>query len=408
MSEKAYLKEHARLIKLLSVGEKLTKEKEEQQAELKGEGLFTSIAPIAWDILKQAIRKEYPPKERRLLGEYGDWKVKHVLVRREPLQSKVTSFLNVLTAGQLEQAKRQANYDNLYHLGLVLSLEKDGKIVPIMVEKNEVIRFTVNPATNARVESIQLATPSPPVTFAEFMEKGAKAKGDSFFTYDAFTNNCQQFVLGLLRANGIASSYAEQFINQSAEKLIQKLPSYTQGIVRGITDLGALVNRVFEGKGKYVAEKQMSRNTEYIRGKAQERDDAPTGKFDARGNDVWAWRSGRTYMGETSGGARDFSSPEVGNGKPRAGRLSALTRRAASPSSSEDETEYEPLTASIPRPRGRGTPDYDTVELMSKGAVGAAKPSKAKARGAMVSKLMKEKGLTLGQASKYIKEKGLL
>lgn len=42
-------------------------------------------------------------------------------------------------------------------------------------------------------------------------------------------------------------------------------------------------------------------------------------------------------------------------------------------------------------------------ECMSGGAKKARKPS---ARGAMISKLMKEKGMTLGQASKYLKENG--
>jgi hypothetical protein len=56
--------------------------------------------------------------------------------------------------------------------------------------------------------------------------------------------------------------------------------------------------------------------TEYIRGKIQERDGAlsrrPNARFDARGNDVWAERSGREFMPETnnmSGGSKDYSSP---------------------------------------------------------------------------------------------------
>ena len=57
--------------------------------------------------------------------------------------------------------------------------------------------------------------------------------------------------------------------------------------------------------------------TEYIRGKFQERNGALTSRapaqFDARGNDVWAHRSGRTYQ-PAVGGAMDYSSPVTGNG----------------------------------------------------------------------------------------------
>lgn len=182
-----------------------------------------------------------------------------------------------------------------------------------------------------------------------------------------------------------------------------------------------------------------SQDTEYVRGKIEERNDAPTGKFDARGNDVWAWRSGRTYAGEVDGegGARrDYSSPVTGNGRPRGG-LSALTRRRSpSPSDDEDETEYMPIgrgklhithggasvgAGKLHITHGGGTPDYDTTELMAVGArrnrggareVGAAKPRRsnpgAKARGALVSKLMREKGMSLGEASKHIKTHGLM
>ena len=59
--------------------------------------------------------------------------------------------------------------------------------------------------------------------------------------------------------------------------------------------------------------------SEYIRGKLEERAGAlssrPDARFSMRGNDVWAHRSGRTYQPSMEGGAADFSSPVTGNGK---------------------------------------------------------------------------------------------
>ena len=62
--------------------------------------------------------------------------------------------------------------------------------------------------------------------------------------------------------------------------------------------------------------------TEYIRGKLEERNGAltarPAARFAYRGNDVWAHRSGRTYQPSTMemmGSAQpDYSSPVTGNG----------------------------------------------------------------------------------------------
>lgn len=224
------------------------------------DSIIGAVVPKAFELLRGEIRKEYPPQARDILQRVGDWTIVSVSVRREPIQAATTSFLNLITAGQLEKAQREFNYDKLYHLGLYLTLRSSsGQLAYVMVDKREVIKLTLNPSTPRDAQLMNVSTPSPPVTFAQFMEKGQKAKGDSFFLYDAFTNNCQQFVLGLLRANGVLDSRAEQFINQKAEQLLDKLPGTTQDVARIVTDIGAIWNRVFEGKGTYLDSTQMPR-----------------------------------------------------------------------------------------------------------------------------------------------------
>ena len=82
--------------------------------------------------------------------------------------------------------------------------------------------------------------------------------------------------------------------------------------------------------------------TEYIRGKTQERDGAltarPPASFSARGNDVWAHRSGRTYQPSLGGNMKDFSSPVTGNGKM--GDLSRLVGGKKRRGSSVDSVSH--------------------------------------------------------------------
>ena len=69
--------------------------------------------------------------------------------------------------------------------------------------------------------------------------------------------------------------------------------------------------------------------TEYIRGKIQERAGALTARapayFDSRGNDVWAARSGRVFQSDSipdmAGGEGGYSSPVTGNGMGDINRL---------------------------------------------------------------------------------------
>ena len=82
--------------------------------------------------------------------------------------------------------------------------------------------------------------------------------------------------------------------------------------------------------------------TEYIRGKFEERNGAisarPPARFTPRGNDVWAHRSGRVYQAPVEGGRMDYSSPVTGNGvmEKGMGKLSNLVgaRKPRSRSSS--------------------------------------------------------------------------
>ena len=78
----------------------------------------------------------------------------------------------------------------------------------------------------------------------------------------------------------------------------------------------------------------MSANTEYLRGQIEERSGAlssrPSATFTERGNDVWARRSGRTFLNSPlEGGAKDFSSPVAGNGMGNLSRLVGGKRKKA-------------------------------------------------------------------------------
>jgi hypothetical protein len=147
--------------------------------------------------------------------------------------------------------------------------------------------------------------------------------------------------------------------------------------------------------------------TEFVRGKYQERNGAtvvrPNANFDPRGNDVWAERSGRTYFASGLSGSghdsKDYSAPVVGSGT---GRLSALVGgRVAN------------------HLRAGATPDYDVDQMMVDGSkrnkgmgkksdsADMSKPKRKNARAQVVAKVMREKGLKLIEASKYVKEHGL-
>jgi DNA adenine methylase len=200
------------------------------------------------DVLK-GVRKNFSPSARKVLAEYGDSPISYMMVHRKPIQSAIHTAFQLVTLGQWNNARAQTNQDRLFHLGLVLGVVKDGKVQPILVEKNEVIN--VAPTNPEGGES--MPTPEPKqTTLNQFLENGLKAVGpDRFFTYDPFQNNCQDFVSLLLNANGGMSPEVEAFVKQPIDQLVKRIPGWTNAIARSITDLGAVANVALEG-GKVV------------------------------------------------------------------------------------------------------------------------------------------------------------
>ena len=162
-------------------------------------------------------------------------------------------------------------------------------------------------------------------------------------------------------------------------------------------------------------------HSEYLRGKLEVRNHS-SGTFTKRGNDVWAERSGRTYHSDGSaltGGAMDFASPVSGSGM---GNLSRLTGGATKKLPVGLVSSLFSLSKEVKAKRGGAVDALDVKMMMQRGAnrasgtigdvgmqtTGSARTKrKPSARNDMVRKIMKERGVSLPEASKIVKAEGL-
>ena len=192
------------------------------------------------------IRTNLPPSARRTMEEYGNEYIQSLMIRRDPIQSALNTVFEVITLGQWSKAKSAEQYDKLFHLGLVLTLAS-GK--QILIEKNEVINIGKPKPLQPDSEVLELPPLPTPTTLNQFIANGAAVKGDDFYRYDPFANNCQDFVAILLKANNHYPPQAVKFVKQPVESLVKKLPQWTHPVAKGITDLGAIANVALEGAG---------------------------------------------------------------------------------------------------------------------------------------------------------------
>ena len=183
-----------------------------------------------------------PPKARALLDKVGDETITSLTVVRTPLSSFVTTLLNVISLGAFQKAVKESPYEKMMHLAMVIN----GKYT---TEKNEVIKFAQSNPVKSNSQTMSVPV-SKKVTIRELFENGRKQMGDEKFTsYDARTNNCQSFLIGLLNGLFLTDS-VRSFIKQDAEQIFKKMPSLSEKIGRFLTDVGAVGERLVEGEGK--------------------------------------------------------------------------------------------------------------------------------------------------------------
>ena len=180
-------------------------------------------------------RKNYSPKVKKILSQFGDVPIQRIFIKRTPLGKLMKAALNIASLGEFNKKFKNIPYDELYHLRLDIETSK-GRVT---LEKNEVINMDVRPKTEKNTQSMLVEDLPSGLTINEMLEKTKRAMGAKFYVYQAKSNNCQFFVMSILRANDLDTKQNEEFVIQDATSLFSDSFRKTSNTV---TDIGAAVN----------------------------------------------------------------------------------------------------------------------------------------------------------------------
>jgi hypothetical protein len=190
-------------------------------------------------------RDDYPPKVRNLISSVGGQYVKSISIKRKPVEAVLTGALSVFSLGKFGK-RLQRNFDELFHLFIVLLLENGQKL---LIEKNEVINMLINPKERADTETKIVTTPIPKLTVLQMLDNTLNYMGKSkYFGYSAQNNNCQDYIVSFFKANNIGDESDITFIKQDTKQLFANLPSLRK-LTNTVTTIGARANVALEGKG---------------------------------------------------------------------------------------------------------------------------------------------------------------
>ena len=167
----------------------------------------------------------------------GDLKMTQFNICRTPINSKIKKIANFLSRGKLDRTVKQNNYDDVFHLFLIITFENGEQFT---IEKNEIVVITKD--HNHRGGDCKPVDVSQKnLTFNEVMLAAEKRHGRNFYRYDATTYNCQNFLLNFLHEAGITEF--DDFIYQDFEQALSQPLQRAAGVV---TDISAVFNRLFK------------------------------------------------------------------------------------------------------------------------------------------------------------------
>jgi hypothetical protein len=191
-------------------------------------------------------RSDYPIQQQRIIDNYGNKIIKNIKIGRTPLPSILTKIINMVSLGAFNKLVERSPYDDLFHLFCILTLD-NGSVVKILLEKNEAINMKVVSNYNPKnAEYVEVSRVPSNLTFNDLLNNARKLQGSKFFKYQSDTNNCQDFLIAVLKGSSMLNDSLSKFIKQDVKSIFKKLP-ITQKIINTLTNLGGTVDIVKKG-----------------------------------------------------------------------------------------------------------------------------------------------------------------
>tara|TARA_R110000765_G_scaffold180900_2_gene286822 strand:+ start:12265 stop:14430 length:2166 start_codon:yes stop_codon:yes gene_type:complete len=205
------------------------------------------IAGETKDYVKAIVygASKLPPKVREILHQYGDKKITEINVCRTPLSSLLTGALNAVSLGAFKKAFGKKDYDQLYHLYMWIKVQGQN----IILEKNESISMDIDASVRNGSDTMKVSLPTDrTLTLNELMANTEPYMKQKFLTYSAKDNNCQDWVMAVLKSNGLGDDAIYSFVKQDTKSLFAN-DNFLRKVSNTLTDGAGRANTAIFGAG---------------------------------------------------------------------------------------------------------------------------------------------------------------
>jgi len=220
----------------------MVKRKTTKKNSKKGKGLLDTAKALWYG------RDKLPPNVRKIMEKHGNDEIDYIQVARNPLASSTKLALDVASLGTFsrdaKKLMKEKSYDSLFHLYMVITL-KNGK--NILTEKNAQINMEYKGVR--RDATSKLVSVNKKLSLNTLMANTKKRMGAKFLPYDGFKNNCQSYIISILKANNLGNETIYKFVKQDTSGIFKTSPIFAK-VTRLVTDLGAKLDILKQGAGQ--------------------------------------------------------------------------------------------------------------------------------------------------------------
>lgn len=189
---------------------------------------------------------KFTENTRKFIIKYKDENITDFIIRKSPIEKGIEVFLDALTNKKYSQLKSEIGYDSMYHLRCDFTI--NGRVY--LFEKTANVQIGRQPITTDQDQVLKVPNSNTPLKLIDFVNNGIKQMGENkFFSYNPFSNNCQNFILSMMQASSLSNNEIKDFIYQDVQLMVEKIPKFAQRIASGLVKIGSAADKVAQKLG---------------------------------------------------------------------------------------------------------------------------------------------------------------
>ena len=206
-----------------------------------GKDLINKVSDLGKKVVNPG--QAYPPELTQLKQDIGSENVSSIEIRRTPVPNSISTAMNIVSLNSFNRKMSRLPFDKLFHLFMVITTNKGSQA---LLEKNS--RINVERKISTLPNTTTMALPDIPngLTVNSLIDNTQSAMKEKFLPYSPVNNNCQDFILAVLKANALATPEIENFVKQDTSSLFASDKTLAR-ISTGLTNLGAAADILMSG-----------------------------------------------------------------------------------------------------------------------------------------------------------------